>query len=56
MHHVRTVSLDRCDVLPVEVEVNVGEVGRRTAVNDHFVQNEQTRRRFSGFACGVVFT
>lgn len=42
-------------MLAVEIEIDVGEVGRRATVDDHLVENQQTGRRFGCFASGFVF-
>ena len=42
-------------MLAVEIEIDVGEVGRRTTVDDHLVENQQTGGRFGRFAGGFVF-
>ena len=40
---VITVSLYRCDVMIIAIYIQVCEIGRRTPVNDHLIQNLQNK-------------
>jgi hypothetical protein len=43
-------------MLAVEVEIDIGEVGGRATINDHFVEDQEAGGCFGGFTSGLILS
>ena len=43
-------------MLAVEVEIDIGEVGRWATINDHFVEDQEAGGCFGGFAGSLILS
>lgn len=50
------ITLHRCYVFAIKIEVDIGQVGRRSAIDHHFIEDKQAQWSFSSFTGRFVFT